>query len=323
MKTSEKIIKYIKAKGQATGSELADYLDISDRGVRKQLAVLLEKGILKKIGKPPKVFYLIKNKQEKSIEIEIDDKLKEKIDENYLAITPGGEKKEGIEGFKYWCKKNNLPIEKTAKEYIKTMAKYEIYKKDGIVNGMEKIKNTFKEVFLDELFYLDFYSIERFGKTKLGQLLLYAKQSQNKMLMKELIREIKPKVDQLIKKYKIDGIGYIPPTVKRETQLMKVLERGLHENLRSIVITKVKTAVAVPQKTLNKLNDRIENARITIMVEERNKFKNILLVDDAVGSGATMNEVAQKIREKNICRGKIIGLAITGSFKGFDIISEV
>src|SRR3989339_581301 len=299
MKTSEKIIKYIKAKGQATGSELADYLDISDRGVRKQLAVLLEKGILKKIGKPPKVFYLIKNKQEKSIEIEIDDKLKEKIDEN------------------------NLPIEKTAKEYIKTMAKYEIYKKDGIVNGMEKIKNTFKEVFLDELFYLDFYSIERFGKTKLGQLLLYAKQSQNKMLMKELIREIKPKVDQLIKKYKIDGIGYIPPTVKRETQLMKVLERGLHENLRSIVITKVKTAVAVPQKTLNKLNDRIENARITIMVEERNKFKNILLVDDAVGSGATMNEVAQKIREKNICRGKIIGLAITGSFKGFDIISEV
>src|SRR3989339_508312 len=297
MKTSEKIIKYIKAKGQATGSELADYLDISDRGVRKQLAVLLEKGILKKIGKPPKVFYLIKNKK----------------DENYLAITPGGEKKEGIEGFKYWCKKNNLPIEKTAKEYIKTMAKYEIYKKDGIVNGMEKIKNTFKEVFLDELFYLDFYSIERFGKTKLGQLLLYAKQSQNKMLMKELIREIKPKVDQLIKKYKIDGIGYIPPTVKRETQLMKVLERGLHENLRSIVITKVKTAVAVPQKTLNKLNDRIENARITIMVEERNKFKNILLVDDAVGSGATMNEVAQKIREKNICRGKIIGLAITGS----------
>ena len=52
-------------------------------------------------------------------------------------------------------------------------------------------------------------------------------------------------------------------------------------------------------------------------------FKNILLLDDAVGSGATLNEVAKKIRERKICQGKIIGLAITGSFKGFDVISEL
>ena len=47
------------------------------------------------------------------------------------------------------------------------------------------------------------------------------------------------------------------------------------------------------------------------------------MVDDAVGSGATLNEIAKKIRDRKICKGKIIGLAITGSFKGFDVISEV
>lgn len=52
-------------------------------------------------------------------------------------------------------------------------------------------------------------------------------------------------------------------------------------------------------------------------------YNNILLIDDAVGSGATMNEIAGKIRYKKICRGRLIGLAITGSFKGFDAISEV
>ena len=36
-----------------------------------------------------------------------------------------------------------------------------------------------------------------------------------------------------------------------------------------------------------------------------------------------INELGYQIREKGICDGKIIGLAITGSFKGFDIISEV
>ena len=49
----------------------------------------------------------------------------------------------------------------------------------------------------------------------------------------------------------------------------------------------------------------------------------MLLIDDAVGSGATLNETAKQIRNKKLASGKIIGLAITGSFKGFDVISEV
>ena len=324
MKTSQKIIEYIKKRGQSSGSELAGYLEISDRAVRKQLSSLLEKGILRKIGKPPKVFYLLKGKSDKNKKIEtVSDNIRDIINKKYLIITPAGERRIGFDGFVYWCQKNNLPVEKTAKEYIKTIVKYKLFQRNGFINGMSKMKSTFKKVNLDKLYYLDFYSIERFGKTKLGQLLLYAKQSQNKKLMKELIAEIKPRVDAAVKKYNIDGIGYIPPTVKREVQLMRVLEKGLKENLRSISIVKIKTPVAVPQKTLNKLADRIENAKSTFVVEENATFNNILLIDDAVGSGATMNEIAGKIKDKRICKGKIVGLAITGSFKGFDIISEV
>ena len=36
-----------------------------------------------------------------------------------------------------------------------------------------------------------------------------------------------------------------------------------------------------------------------------------------------MNETAKQMREKGIVGGKIIGLAIVGSYKGFDVISEV
>jgi len=206
---------------------------------------------------------------------------------------------------------------------MKTWEKYDSFRKDGLIDGLAKIKMTFSQVNLDDLFYLDFYSIERFGKTKLGQLLLYAKQSQDKSLMKELAAAIKPKVDKVIKKYKIDGVGFIPPTVKRETQLMKELERNLQLNARMIPIVKIMTEVAVPQKTLNKLEDRVENAKKTIIVNDSKLYNNILIIDDAVGSGATLNETAGQIKAKGICRGKIIGLAITGSFKGFDVISEV
>jgi len=325
MKTSEQIIKYLKEKGQTTGKELTDFLEISDRAVRKQLAGLLGAGIVAKVGKSPKVFYFIKEKEmdKSGIKVEVDVASKKAIENNFLIITAAGERKEGLDGFIYWCEKTSQPAGKTAKEYVKILGKYEAFKKAGLIDEMVKLKATFSKVYLDNIFYLDFYSIERFGKTKLGQMLLYAKQSQNKKLIKELVLIVKPRIEQLIKKYKIDGVGFIPPTVKRETQFMRELEKNLHLSARIVSIVKIKTDVAVPQKTLNKLSDRIENAQKTIAVNDKNEYKNILLLDDAVGSGATLNETAAQIRAKGIVNGKIIGLAITGSFKGFDVISEV
>ena len=321
--TSEKIIKYIKEKKQATGKELADYFEISRQALFKHLNKLLENNQITKIGKPPKVFYLIKEPMSETQEdFNIPEKLKKIIREKFLMITPAGEKKQGLDAFSYWCEKQNLPLEKTAIEYEQTFKKYNAFKKSGLINGMQKIKSTFEKTWLDYLYYLDFYSIERFGKTKLGQLLLYAKQSQSKKLIKDLIKIIKPSINKIIQKHKISAIGFIPPTVKREVQFMRELQKNLHLKPRIISIIKIKTQIPVPQKTLNKLEDRIENARNTIIVDEKNVFRNILLIDDAVGSGATLNETAKQIKDKKITK-KVIGVSITGSFKGFDVISEV
>ncbi len=323
IKTSDKIIKYIESKKQTTAWELVDFLQISDRAVFKQLSNLMAEGVLTKIGRPPKVFYQLKEDKKEAAIFKIAESVRKIINENFLIITPTGERLEGVDGFSYWCQKTKQPIEKTAEEYTRTLKKYQAFKKNGLISGMKKFKATFEKVSLDDIFYLDFYSIERFGKTKLGQLLLYAKQSQNRKLMKELAIDIRPTVDALIKKYKIDGVGFIPPTVKREVQFMKELEKNLHPHTRKITIVKIKTDIIVPQKTLNKLEDRIENAKKTIIVNDKGGYNNILLIDDAIGSGATLNETAAQIKNKGICKGKIIGLAITGSFKGFDVISEV
>jgi len=320
--TTEKIIKYMKSKDQVSPADLSIYLGINRSATHRQINKLLKDGAIYKIGKSPKVFYLLSEKKKQTDVINIDSKLKKLIDDNFLLITPAGEKEEGFHGFEYWCNKQKLPVEKTAIEYKKTFEKYVPYKKDGLIDGMYKIKHTLDKVFLDKVFYLDFYSIERFGKTKLGQMLLYAKQSQNRTLINELIDHIKPQVLSLIEKFKVDAVGYIPPTVKRETQLMKEIGRQLNLPIPSINLVKVKTPVAVPQKTLNKLEDRIENANGTIIVDDSRKYKTVLLIDDALGSGATFNETARKIKSQKLAE-TIIGLAITGSFSGFEIISEV
>lgn len=191
-----------------------------------------------------------------------------------------------------------------------------------MIDATDKFTNSFDNVFLRGVFYVDFYSIPQFGKTKLGQLLLYAKQSQDIQRIKEISLLAKESIGNVIKKYKIDAIGFIPPTVRREVQFMRELEKNLKLTLPKVGITKVKTEIIVPQKTLSKLSDRVLNAKNTIIIEDKREFKNVLLIDDAVGSGATLNETARKIINSKLAN-KVFGLGITGSYKGFDVISEV
>ena len=54
-----------------------------------------------------------------------------------------------------------------------------------------------------------------------------------------LIDEIRQPIFKLIEILKIDAIAYVPPTIKRETQLMKVLMNGLKINKPQIEIIKI------------------------------------------------------------------------------------
>lgn len=323
--TSHRIIEYIKNSGQARAKEITDYLgSIGARAVRKQLKNLLSAGTLQKIGRPPKVFYLLTPPSpDKTAKHIINERVRKTINERYLYISPAGEELPGWEGFTAWCRKTKQDPIRLSAIYAATIKKYDAFRTRGLINGMMKLRRTFPTVCLDRLFYLDFYSIEQFGKTKLGQTLLYAKQSQNPVLIRRLIAEIRPRILAVVRRFSVDGILFIPPSVKREIQLMRELENHLRLSIRTLRVTKVKTPIIIPQKTLTKLEDRIENAARTIVVEDSGSYNNILLIDDAVGSGATLNETAKQIRTKGLCKGKIIGLAITGSFKGFDVISEV
>src|SRR3989338_5187369 len=127
---------------------------------------------------------------------------------------------------------------------------------------------------------------------------------------------------RFIKEQKFSAIGFVPPSVKRQVQLMKEIERSANFGLPVLRIEKIATQIRVPQKSLSKLEDRIENARVTFAATDKNSYDSVVLIDDAVGSGATMNEIASKLKERGIAKA-VTGLALVGSYKGFDVISEV
>ena len=150
----------------------------------------------------------------------------------------------------------------------------------------------------------------------------YAKQGQNKKLMQIIVDEIKNRVQNLVAQHNIDAVLYVPPTVKRKVQIMHFLQKELSLNLPVITVKKISSEIVIPQKALSKLFERVANAKNTFIVPSQKKYNNVLIIDDAVGSGATINEIALKVKAQKIAK-HIIGIAVTGSYKGFEIISEI
>ncbi len=327
MTVRESIKKLLEDKGDLSVKEMTDLLEVSKQAIHKSILLLIEAGEITKFGKAPKTIYRLNST------IPIIHQPIEKIDEasvavlnkDFLLISEVGEMLDGILAFELWCRQRKLPFAKTVKEFIDTKEKYQqYYDANGVINGKTKLANTkgYDKIYLDDIYYLDFYAIERFGKTRLGTLLHYAKQGQNKFLMAKIVAEIKVVLNIHLQKIKPDAVAYVPPTIRREVQIMKYLETHLRINLPKVNIQKISGIIPVPQKSLNKLEERIVNAENTFAVTENIKYKHLLLIDDAVGSGSTLNQIAGKIKQKGIAQ-KVTGLAIVGSFKGFDVITDV
>lgn len=327
MTIKDKIIEAFEKSNELTAKELISNIGVSKQMVHLVLSELVAKQYLEKLGRAPKTIYRkLKATPLKpnDISLEVKDAEKEFLATNFLMISDAGNLLEGIDGFQLWCEKRNQPVLKTLQEFIKTKDKYQsYYNNEGIINGSHKLKTTYHDkTFLDEIYYLDFYAIERFGKTRLGTLLHYAKQGQNKFLMNIMMQEIKAKIFAFINQHEIDAVGFVPPTIRREVQIMKFIQESLNLNLPILDIKKISGIIPIPQKSLSKLDERIKNAENTFAVTDQRKFNRVLLIDDAVGSGSTLNQIAEKIKNKKVAN-TALGLAIVGSFKGFDIITDI
>lgn len=326
LSAKEKILQYIKTHQKARVEDLKTHLGISRQLIHRYLKVLTESNVLLRTGTPPLVFYGLKLKQ-KPINIPYVSSLDQKfIDSRFYWISPAGEIIPGFAGFRAWAisTKQVPQLGFLVKEYISVRKRADKHYTQGLINASQKIKRTFPKLYLNKVFYLDFYSLPKYGKTRLGQLVLYAKQAQKTGLIKKIAQEIEPIIAKIIKQYQVNAIAFIPPTIPRQIQFLKELKKLLAVQLPEIKLVKAyRGGVPVAQKTLNKLEQRIENAQQTIFIKEIPVcYDNVLLIDDAVGSGASLNETAKKLKAEKAAK-KVIGFAIVGSYKGFEVIQEV
>lgn len=320
------VLKTIEKYQPVRPSLLVEKLELSEKTLYKHLSTLLDENLIVKRGTNGKSYYYVNDKVSDNDYISVDplDTIDLLIEQNYIYVNPSGVIKRGLKGFNEWCEKNKLNFDLQKKLYSKKLKDISKIKKFGLIFAKNRILSGNEKVILDEVLFSDFYTFDHFGKTKLGQLIYIAKTSQNVELIREISLIIKPSIIQLIKKYNIEMVCFIPPTIDRKIQIMDELEKSLNLSIPKLKIEKVASQTKVAQKTLRKLEDRIINAKNTIALNPNQKIiGNVLIIDDATGSGATLNETAKKIRNISENKIKIYGYSVVGSYKGFDVISEI
>lgn len=328
--TKDKIIEYIAIHGQARVKELSESLNIYKTAIHRHLNQLVDSGQIVRVGKPPLVFYrLSTNTLEQAVSFNTSVKIKRIIEDNFLSITPDGKLLYGVEGLVYWAKQyqKGKPIETVAEEYAATIeSSKEIFSVDGYADATSKLTENFNDSLINKMLLEDIYSYKIYGRTKLAKMVMYAKQVGDKPLIDQISDNARPIIEKIIRRYKIEAVVFIPPTVPRPLQFMDELKKRLSFSIPEIDLAKVVPGdIPIPQKTLSNLEDRVINARDSIFLKTNTQFpfNNVLLIDDVVGSGASFHETAVKLKNSKIGLNSIIAFALVGNIKGYEVIREI
>lgn len=315
-------------------TQIAHALKKSKVIVHKYLKELVAQDKVKKVGEGPQTKYQLTHpekhqspKKPPISDLVLPYQITKILDEHFLKRDSTGAIQKGTDGFIRWCRIRNLDPVVKAEAFVKLHNHIQSnYDSCGLLNTSKKFTQHVETMHLDQVYYADQYTWMEFGRGKLAELTFYGKQSQNYTLLTDSISLIKRKLHCLVNRDKIDALAIVPWSIKRENQLLKVLEDELEEfNLPFLKIVKYyPNTIPVPQKSLKTSQERIRNAQQTIFVSDQRvkQFNKILLIDDFVWSWATLNETAGKLKDEGAKH--VIGFAFVGNTDlSYEVVKEI
>ena len=327
-----KVLHLFKEKEVIWATEISREIWISRVVVHKILIQLVWEKKIQKIGEWPQTRYKSLIFSGKVVEISDDDfaldfKDKKFLDQSFYKFDSDGVLLIWYQGFKKWLSDRNFEFESSFQNY-KKIAWYIERLEDNcwLIDSTEIFSKKFEKNHINKVFYAWEYSFMEFGRSRLAEMTFYAKQSQNRDLINQSIEEIFYKLECLIRREKIDAIAITPWSIKRTNQLLKILEVKLQKmNLPFVdIIKNYDSNIPIPQKTIKSKEWRIKNAENTIFVTDKNttNYSNILLIDDFVWSGATLNITARKLKEA--WATNVIWFSFVGSLDlSYEVINEI
>ncbi len=321
--TRKWILEFIEKKQPVRPVDIIDAAWLSEVRVHAILNYLLKENLITRFWSRPRVYYEIASKNDETVSFSRSEE--QLLKEKYLYIDARWKRYSSVQWFMQWCKKWNHNPQKKIKDYLQIMEYTDSLRWTcWLINAYDWFSKKINDPQLDILLFLDIYQVMEFWKSKLASLAYYAKQSQSQALVKEVINLTKEKITCLQSENDFDAVCFIPRSIPRELQLMKELKRWWKIELPNVLLEKAMRDIIVPQKSLKNTKERILNARETILVWKNNwKYNHVLLIDDFVWSGWTMNESARKLRDAGIAK-RITWLSLVWNIDmKYEVIKEI
>ena len=164
------------------------------------------------------------------------------------------------------------------------------------------------------------YTGAEFERGALSEKMFFAKQHQDKQQLKNLISLFYRNLECFLTAFDIDAIALTPSSISRKVQILDLVDQLLDPSIPSIPLIKYLTSGMLSQQ---KSLQRTEGGENTIFIRGKHiDYNTVLLIDDFVGSGATLNETAIKLT--TAWAKKMIDFAFSGSLDlKYEVINEM
>ncbi|MCY4576814.1 MAG: winged helix-turn-helix transcriptional regulator [Candidatus Kaiserbacteria bacterium] len=306
-------------KQRLSPRDLQREIGISVSVVHAHLKSLLEAGLIQKFGTAPRVFYKIRQRSAADV-----------VEESFVFQDSLGILHTGMDGFRLWSQRGlkKFSFEEKVSLYAERVSVMESNRHAGVFDltgKLQKIVAVGGEIHLQEMVALSLRTVRDFSRTRMGIYMDMVKSGGNQEIVDKILDYAVPLIIAYAKRQQVNAVGFIPPTRERSQQIMTLLEKRFRKGplrLAVLDIQKVRTNGFVrEQKSIKDLKDRIYNADHTFLISSYSyphNYKRILLVDDFVGSGSTLNQVANILKERGF-EGKVFGLGVVGDELGYSV----
>ena len=290
--------------------EITRLLGVSRFSVYTAALDLVKRGYLVRSGTRPFVLYRL-----------VPD-LSECVQESFFFKTVSGGLLFGMEGFRMWVEEHlsSLSFKEKISLYESAYTDYLKLRIQGFRFETPRLVSHTSLCF-DSLCCLDLYTLsvgEEQKRTKPAVLLDAVKSdplSFNKVdtpLFTEFAEYLTSSVERIhsfAEARNSTAVAFVPPTRRRPVQFMSRLKKEfLKWNISSLPCVPIErdftaSSIRLEQKSIASMKGRLENAQATYRVSFSGaSYDSVLLVDDLIGSGATMNEVARKLKESGVAK---------------------
>ena len=227
--TKQKMLDLLQ-KQRLSPADLRQHLGISSSVVHNHLKSLLAEGLIQKFGSVPRVFYKIREKSAVDV-----------IEDSFVFQDSLGELHTGMEGFRLWSERGlkKVSFEDKVALYADRVSVMESNRRDGVFDltgKLQKLVAVGEKIYLEEMACLSLRTVRDFSRTKMGVYLDVVKNFYRKEVVEQFLDHAVPLIITYAKKHAVNAVGFIPPTRKRDHQIMTLLQKRFQKGPLRVAI---------------------------------------------------------------------------------------